>query len=61
MAHPAALIAVRADHPRQGWIRELLYKTDHPRRIDSYIDFFGDRTGLRESDPCGDRLLGSLA
>jgi hypothetical protein len=23
-------------------IHELLYKTDHPRRVDLYIDFFGD-------------------
>jgi hypothetical protein len=23
-------------------IRELLYKADRPRRVDLYIDFFGD-------------------
>jgi hypothetical protein len=41
----------------------LLYKTDHPRRIDVFIDFFGDAAQgrARVTDRCGDILLGSLA
>jgi hypothetical protein len=44
-------------------IRALLYKADHPRRIDRYIDFFGDGLARPEvgADCCGDLLLGSLA
>ena len=43
-------------------IRDLLYKDDHPRAIDRYIDFFGDGvTSLAGSDGCGELLLESLA
>jgi hypothetical protein len=44
-------------------LRDLLYKADHPRRIDVYIDFFGDGAPRPElaADCCGDLLLGALA
>ena len=43
--------------------RAALYKTDYPRRIDQYIDFFGDGGARPEvaDDSCGDFLLGLLA
>jgi hypothetical protein len=60
MAHLRAVITAR---PREAHVRELLYKVDHPRRIDRYIDFFGEGTARPEviADSCGDLLLGSLA
>jgi hypothetical protein len=63
MAHLSATSAARvsAASTREARVRDLLYKTDHPRRIDCYIDFFGDGTPRREVDCCGDLLLGSLA
>jgi hypothetical protein len=40
--------------------REWLYKDDHPRRIDRYIDFFG--SGAPPEVPeAGEVALGSLA
>jgi hypothetical protein len=33
--------------------RRGFFKTDHPRGIDRYIDYFGGAT----SDPCGEALL----
>jgi hypothetical protein len=44
--------AVRRDPGR----RRGLFKPDHPRAIDRYIDYFGGPT----SDPCGEGLLDSL-
>jgi hypothetical protein len=63
MAHLRATSAARvsAATTREARVRDLLYKPDHPRRIDSYIDFFGDGTARPEVDCCGDLLLGSLA
>jgi hypothetical protein len=60
MAH---LRAVSTGGSRETSIRYLLYKTDHPRRIDQYIDFFGDGAAGRAVIPdcCGELLLGSLA
>ncbi len=60
MAH---LRAVRTARTSQASLRDLLYKPDHPRRIDEYIDFFGDGAARRVmvADCCGDLLLGSLA
>ena len=60
MAH---LRANRTGRSRETSIRDLLYKTDHPRRIDQYIDFFGDGAPGRAAIPdrCGELLLGSLA
>jgi hypothetical protein len=63
MAHLRATSAarIRAATIREARVRDLLYKADHPRRIDSYIDFFGDGAPRPEVDCCGDVLLGSLA
>lgn len=60
MAYVRAISTARI---RDACIRELLYKTDHPRRIDVFIDFFGDagQGRARAIDRCGDILLGSLA
>jgi hypothetical protein len=33
--------------------RRKLFKADHPRAIDRYIDYFGGPS----SDPCGEALL----
>jgi hypothetical protein len=35
-----------------------LFKPDHPRAIDRYIDYFGAATS--QADPCGERLLDCL-
>ena len=60
MAHLRVASAAR---PNRATLRDLFYKPDRPRRIDEYIDFFGD--GVAQSEPladcCGDLLLGSLA
>jgi hypothetical protein len=42
---------------------EWLYKDDHPRDIDRYIDFFGDGLSRTEADAdgCGEVFLESLA
>ena len=60
MAHLRVVSAARTS---QASFRDLLYKSDHPRRIDDYIDFFGDGALRRDmtSGCCGDVLLGSLA
>jgi len=39
MAHSRAVGSAVLSEAR---IRELLYKADRPRRVDLYIDFFGD-------------------
>jgi hypothetical protein len=43
--------------------RDVLYKADHPRAIDRYIDFFGDGQTVVDtaSDGCGDLFLERLA
>jgi hypothetical protein len=64
MAHSTAVYAVAAVRvtvsPAEA--RDQLYKADHPRGIDRYIDFFGDGV-LREDsgDGCGELFLESLA
>ena len=60
MAYVRAISTARI---RDACIREMLYKTDHPRRIDVFIDFFGDAAQgqARVTDRCGDILLESLA
>jgi hypothetical protein len=61
MAHLRAISGARAS---EAHVRELLYKADHPRHIDRYIDFFGDDVAAFPEtavDCCGDLLLGSLA
>lgn len=37
-----------------------LFKRDHPRAIDRYIDYFGGIADGRTVDPCGEALLESL-
>jgi hypothetical protein len=48
---------------RPGIACEWLYKDDHPRSIDRYIDFFGTGTPRAggAADRCGDVFLESLA
>jgi hypothetical protein len=42
--------------------RRLLFKTDHPRAIDRYIDYFGGAGGASMADEtCGESLLERLA
>jgi hypothetical protein len=59
----AYIRAASAARPNRATLRDLFYKTDRPRWIDEYIDFFGDRAARSEplADCCGDLLLGSLA
>ena len=40
---------------------DLLYKADHPRAVDRYIDFFGDGVLSDAGDGCGELFLESLA
>jgi hypothetical protein len=52
--------------PTRGYecsVREQLYKADHPRSIDRYIDFFGDGAPRAEADAdrSGELVLESLA
>ena len=63
MAHStAAHAAAPALAEPEGEVRDLLYKSDHPRAIDQHIDFFGDG-GLSDvaGDGCGELFLESLA
>ena len=52
-----------ASHPawwqQRGMARLLLFKADHPRSIDRYIDYFGAGLGTARAaiDPCGEGLL----
>jgi hypothetical protein len=60
MGQPNALqiIGVRAARDAREW----LYKADHPRHIDQYIDFFGTGVSRREAgDPCGELVMEFLA
>ena len=61
MAQPTAVRALAPTAPATE-IRELLYKVDHPRPIDHYIDFFGDGVlSDDDADRCGELFLESLA
>jgi len=60
MAHSTAVHAV-APSESTAEARELLYKSDHPRAIDRYIDFFGDGMVSDVGDGCGELFLESLA
>jgi hypothetical protein len=45
-------------------VRPLFFKSDHPRAIDRYIDYFGGAGGggeLAVDDHCGETLLERLA
>ena len=62
MAHSTAVHAVAPSFAEStAEAREVLYKSDHPRAIDHYIDFFGDGTLSEVGDGCGELFLGSLA
>ena len=64
MAHSIAVyagaLALHAEPATEA--HDLLYKADHPRVIDRYIDFFGDGV-LADAggDRCGELFLESLA
>ena len=59
MAHSTAVHAVAPGARSTG---DVLYKADHPRAIDRYIDFFGDGVLSDSScDGCGELFLESLA
>jgi hypothetical protein len=42
-------------------VRPLFFKSDHPRAIDRYIDYFGGAGGELADDRCGETLLERLA
>ena len=58
-----ATAAAPVSEPEHAAARDLLYKPDHPRAIDCYIDFFGDGALLKDADVdrCGEVFLESLA
>jgi hypothetical protein len=46
----------------QGHHRRPLFKSDYPRTIDRYIDYFGGVPAAEDSDDtCGETLLDRLA
>ncbi len=50
--------------PSLPTVRLQIFKADHPRAVDSYIDYFGGRLAANvspENDPCGEGLLDALA
>jgi len=54
-SHPAA-------PPAQSHERRPLFKSDYPRTIDRYIDYFEGARALDDSpDSCGETLLDRLA
>jgi len=62
MAHSTAVHAVAPGARSSADACDLLYKADHPRGIDRYIDFFGDGVLSDAScDGCGELFLESLA
>ena len=63
MAYGSARPATRPDRaehvPQRG---DLLFKADHARAIDRYIDYFGGAPAAAdEADACGESLLDRLA
>jgi len=62
MAHSTAVHAVAPSFAEStAEARGQLYKSDHPRGIDRYIDFFGDGMLSDVGDGCGELFLESLA
>jgi len=60
MGQPNALQVIGIGAARAA--RDWLYKADHPRRIDQYIDFFGTGAAPRETaDRTGELALELLA
>jgi len=64
MAQPTALqpLAPAPAAEPEAEVRDLLFKADHPRPIDRYIDFFGDGALSDDAgDGCGELFLESMA
>jgi hypothetical protein len=60
MGQPNALQIIGVGAARDT--REWLYKADHPRHIDLYIDFFGTGASRPEAgDLCGELVMELLA
>jgi hypothetical protein len=55
MAQTAFALVVE---PEPSFVTARLFKADHPRVIDQYIDYFGGAS--REGDVCGELLLDLL-
>jgi hypothetical protein len=56
-----ATVTVTKARPRMFAATYALFKTDHPRAIDRYIDYFGGRgPRTRFDDACGDEPPGAL-
>jgi hypothetical protein len=54
-------VSVSRARDARGVARVSLFKVDHPRAIDEYIDFFGERSGRRSRRPSsGESLIDSL-
>jgi len=52
---------MRNGEPAPRTARRSLFKRDHTRAIDYYIDYFGRTTGaFTIVDPCGEALLDSF-
>jgi len=49
----------RSDQSRAPEVRDLLFKSDRPRDIDRYIDYFGNEDTHSDgaADTCGEVLL----
>jgi hypothetical protein len=49
----------RSDQSGAAEVRDLLFKSDRPRDIDRYIDYFGgeDAQARDAADTCGEILL----
>jgi hypothetical protein len=57
-----ATTASRLAPSPQGHERRPLFKSDYPRTIDRYIDYFEGAAALDDSaDSCGETLLDRLA
>lgn len=58
-----AIVTMEQGRPRLPTAMRNLFKADHPRTIDGYIDYFGGAPRQRWSgdDACGETLLDALA
>lgn len=50
-----------ATQSTEGHQRRPLFKTDYPRTIDRYIDYFEGTATVDDGDACGETLLDRLA
>jgi hypothetical protein len=55
-------ILARNIEPTTRTARSALFKRDHPRAIDQFINFFGGAAGESTvgGDPCGEALLDAI-